>query len=193
MVSAGQPVITLALAKEIEVSAAVPEDQIASLKAGDPAFISLWSAPNVNSEGKIREIAGAADVASRTYAVRVTIGKPVAEMRLGMTTSVAFKIPEPGAPIVAPLTAFTEENGKTIVYVANRESQTVSRREVLLDGVTEDGVRVKAGLAPGEVVVTGGVQFLKDGMRVRLTKDFMTAVAVADGGGAVRPTVEIHR
>lgn len=186
VVGAGQQVITLAHANEIEVSVAVPENEIARLKAGDPARVALWPALDIGSDGKIREIAGAADPASRTYAVRVTVNHPVPEMRLGMTTSVAFKVPEADPPVIAPLTALTEEGGKTVVYVADRGSETVARREVLLDGVAGDGVRVKSGLAPGEIVVTGGVQFLKDGMKVRLQKEYLTEVADGSAAPAVK-------
>jgi membrane fusion protein, multidrug efflux system len=185
VVGAGQPVVALAHSGEVEVSASVPENEIARLKAGDPARVALWAAPDIGGHGKIREIAGAADPASRTYAVRVTVNHPVPEMRLGMTTSVSFKVPETDFPVIAPLTAFTEVGGKTVVYVADRGSETVARREVSLDGVAAEGVRVKTGLAPGEIVVTGGVQFLKDGMKVRLQKEFLTEVA--DGSGAARP------
>ena len=177
VVSAGQPVISLALTKDVEVTVAVPEHEIVRLKAGDPADVALWAAPSVNSAGRIREIASAADVASRTYAVRVTIAHPVPEMRLGMTTSASFNVAQDKPPLIVPMTAFTEENGRTIAYVADRNRQIVSRREVSLDGVAEEGVKVKSGLVPGEIVVTGGVQFLKDGMSVRLPKEVLTAVA----------------
>jgi RND family efflux transporter MFP subunit len=184
VVAAGQTVITLAQANDIEVSVAVPENEIARLKTGDPARISLWSASETGGQGRIREIAGAADAGTRTYAVRVAINKPAADMRLGMTTAVTFKVRETAPLVTLPLTAFTEESGKTVVYVADQDSQTVRRREVLPEGVTEDGVRVKSGIAPGEIVVTAGVQFLKDGMKVRLAKEFMTATA--DGSGEIR-------
>lgn len=184
VVSAGQPVISLALTKDVEVSVAVPEHEIVRLKAGDPADVALWAAPSVNSAGKIREIASAADAASRTYAVRVTVAHPVPEMRLGMTTSVSFTVAQDKPPLIVPMAAFTEENGRTVAYVAAKDRQTVSRREVSLDGVAEEGVKVKSGLVPGEIVVTGGVQFLKDGRRVRLPKEVLTAVA--DSSARVR-------
>jgi membrane fusion protein, multidrug efflux system len=177
VVSVGQAVITLAHANDIEVLVAVPEQEIARLKAGDPALVALWSASNLNSEGKIREIAGTADIASRTYAVRVTITRPVPEMRLGMTTSIAFKVPQETSAVIAPLTALTEQNGKTIAFVAARDSQTVIRREVEVEGVTSEGAMVKSGLLPGEILVTGGVQFLQDGMRVRLPKEVLPSLA----------------
>jgi membrane fusion protein, multidrug efflux system len=175
VVAAGQAVITLAHTSNIEVLAAVPEQEIVRLKPGDGASIALWSAPSVTSEGKIREIAGSADAASRTYAVRVTIGNPVPEMRIGMTASVLFKIQQETAVNILPLTALTERNGKTVAFVVDKDSQTVRQREVEAQGVSEDGARVASGLAPGEIVVTGGVQFLQDGMKVRLAKEVLTA------------------
>jgi RND family efflux transporter MFP subunit len=177
VVSVGQSVITLALTNDIEVSVAVPEQEIVKLKTGDPASLALWSAPNIGSNGRIREIAGAADPSSRTYGVRVTITNPSPEMRIGMTAPVVFRVPEEAPAVILPLTAFTEENGKTIAYVASKDTETVSRREVETEGVTETGVLVKAGLKPGEILVTGGIQFLQDGMKVRLPKDVFAMVA----------------
>jgi membrane fusion protein, multidrug efflux system len=190
VVGAGQAVVMLAHANEIEVSVAVPENEIARLKTGDPARVALWAAPDVASAGKIREIAGAADPASRTYSVRVTVSAPLPEMRLGMTASVSFKLPEAAPPVIAPLTAFMEEGGKTVVYVADADRQTVARREAVLDGVTAEGVRVRSGLKPGDIVVTGGVRFLKDGMKVRLAKEFVTEVA---DGAAGRPRAALKQ
>jgi RND family efflux transporter MFP subunit len=175
VVAAGQAVITLAHTSDIEVVAAVPEQEIVRLKPGDGASLALWSAPGVTSDGKIREIAGAADAASRTYSVRVTIGNPVPEMRIGMTASAAFKIPQETAISILPLTALTERDGKTVAFVVDKDTQIVRQRAVETSGVSEEGARVASGLAPGEIVVTGGVQFLEDGMKVRLAKEVLTA------------------
>ena len=51
----------------------------------------LWAGPpRVSVEGRIREIAGQADPASRTYAVRIAVNAPPQAMRLGMTATVAL-------------------------------------------------------------------------------------------------------
>src|SRR5271165_1585857 len=47
VVAVGQAVITLALTSDIEVSVAVPEQEIVKLKPGEPASIALWSAPAI--------------------------------------------------------------------------------------------------------------------------------------------------
>ena len=121
VVAAGQAVITQALANEIEASVAVSEQEVVKLRPGGDASIALWSAPSVKSEGKIREIAGAADAASRTYGVRVTIAHPAPEMRLGMTASVSFHLPQDTASPIVPLAALTQRDGKTMAYIADRE------------------------------------------------------------------------
>ncbi len=181
VVAAGQAVITLAHSKDIEASVAVPEQEIVKLKGGEPASISLWPAPDIRSDGKIREIAGAADTASRTYAVRVTIAKPAPQMRIGMTAAVAFRIPQDSPAVMVPISALAREGGKTIAFVANKDTQTVARRDVETGRVTDEGVLVKSGLKPGEILITGGVQFLQNGTKVRLPQQAVTEVAQADG------------
>ena len=42
------------------------------------------------------------------------------------------------------------------------------RTTVTVAGPVADGIRVTGGLNAGDMVVTAGVQFLRDGMRVRL-------------------------
>ncbi|MGA7326390.1 MAG: efflux RND transporter periplasmic adaptor subunit, partial [Rhodomicrobium sp.] len=176
VVSAGQAVVTLAHNEGLEALVAVPEQEITKLKAGEPASVALWANPKAGAQGKIREIAGAADAASRTYAVRVTIVDPFPEMRLGMTTAVSFQVPQDPA-IAVPLSAITEEKGKTIAFTADKNTQTVMRREVVTEGVAADGVRIKSGLQAGDILITGGVQFLEDGMKIRLPQEVLTAVA----------------
>jgi multidrug efflux pump subunit AcrA (membrane-fusion protein) len=80
-----------------------------------------------------------------------------------------------------PVTALAGEGGKTIAFVTNQDTQTVARRDVETGRVSDEGVRVKAGLKPGDILVTAGVQFLQDGMKVRVPKGAMTEVAQTDG------------
>ena len=184
VVGAGQAVITLAHSDDIEASVAIPEQEIIKLNERERASISLWSAPDIGSEGKIREIAGAANPASRTYAVRVTITNPVPEMRIGMTAAVTFRVPHETPAVIVPVTALAGEGGKTFAFVTNQNAQTVARRDIETGRVSDEGVRVKAGLKPGDILVTAGIQFLKDGMKVRLPKGAMTEIAQADGSAS---------
>jgi membrane fusion protein, multidrug efflux system len=168
VVSAGQAVIGLAESGEVEVAVGVPEQDAGRLAVGQQAAITLWAGPGNSTEGRIREIAGQADAASRTYAVRVAIASPPQAMRLGMTATVAIRIDGEGAAMVVPLTALTEAEGTPAVFVVDTEKKTVRRTPVVVAGTADEGVRVAGGLKAGDTVVTGGVQFLRDGMRVKL-------------------------
>jgi multidrug efflux pump subunit AcrA (membrane-fusion protein) len=52
--------------------------------------------------------------------------------------------------------------------VVDPATQTVKLTRVETDGVAGNDMRVKAGLAPGMLVVTAGANLLEDGQKVRL-------------------------
>ena len=70
VVGAGTPIVKLSEAGDVEAAIAIPEHDVARLSVGQPVTVGLWAAPDVKAQGRIREISGAADPASRTYAVR---------------------------------------------------------------------------------------------------------------------------
>ena len=177
VVNAGQAIITLAHSGETEIAVAVPEQDAGFLAVGQPAKITLWAGPRASFAGKIREIAGQADAASRTYAIRIAVSDPPAVMRLGMTAAVALRIDDQAAALVVPLWALTEVNGSPVVFVVDPANKTVRKTDVTLAGTAEDGVRIASGLNAGDWVVTAGVQFLRDGMRVRLPGERQAARA----------------
>jgi multidrug efflux system membrane fusion protein len=175
VVSAGQSIVMLAHAGEMEIEVAVPEQDAADLESGQPAKVTLWAGPRSSLEGRIREIAGQADAASRTYSIRIAVSAPPRTMRLGMTASVAMRVGDQAAPVVVPLTAVTESDGRPVVFVADPTTKAVRKTPVVVGAVVEDGVRIAEGLHVGELVVTAGVQFLRDGMRVRLPDERRSA------------------
>ena len=175
VVSAGQPVIRLAQAGETEIAVFVPEQDSGQLAIGQQAKISLWAGPRMSFEGRIREIAGQADPASRTYAVRITVSGSPPIMRLGMTASVSLHIDDESAAMVVPLTALTESEGSSAVFVVDPARKAVRKIDVTVAGLAYDGVRIAKGLHPGDPVVVAGVQFLRDGMSVRLLDEHQPA------------------
>jgi multidrug efflux system membrane fusion protein len=81
------------------------------------------------------------------------------------------------APMVVPLTALTEDEGGPVAFVVDQVSKAVRRTAVTIAGISEDGARIADGLRAGDVVVTAGVQFLRDGMQVRLPGERVPAGA----------------
>lgn len=176
VVAAGTPIVQLARDAEKEVLIDIPEQDIGALAVGAPVNVRLFADPDRMIAGSVREIAAAADPASRTFAVRVAIGDaPTA--RLGMTAYVALAAPVRDAGLVVPLTAVSERDGMTTVWVADKLTSQVVPRRVTIDRFEDRGVRVKSGLKAGDLVVVAGVQFLQPDQKVRMETQ---AVATAD-------------
>jgi multidrug efflux system membrane fusion protein len=180
VVAAGAPVVTLAEAGEIEVALSVPEQDVTHLAIGQPVALRLWADGDVRADGRIREIAGQADPGSRTYSVRVAVLAAPPAMRLGMTANATLSLGAEAPHIVIPVTALTQVEGRDAVFTADRATETVAPRFVETAGIGAEGLKLRGGLKAGEVVVTGGVQFLVAGMKVRLPKDVLRTAAAAE-------------
>jgi multidrug efflux pump subunit AcrA (membrane-fusion protein) len=99
--------------------------------------------------------------------VRVRLIDPPAAMRLGSTVTGRMKLD--GTPAIqVPATALVRADGKTAVWVVDKATGTVSLRNIELGNADADSVQVAAGLKPGDVVVTAGVQALRPGQKVRM-------------------------
>jgi RND family efflux transporter MFP subunit len=171
VVSAGQAVVALAEAGETEIAVGVPEQDAGRLTVGQQARVTLWAGPRVGILGRIREIAGQADPASRTYAMRIAVDAPPLAMRLGMTATVALMIDDEAAAVVMPLTAIAEGDDGPVAYVVDKANKVVRKTAITVAGMAESGVRIADGLHSGDMVVTAGVQFLRDGMRIRYPEE----------------------
>lgn len=167
VVAAGTPVAVLARDDEKEVAIAVPEQDVVRFAKDQKVAVRFWADRDLVLDGRVREIAGSADPASRTYAIRVALADD-ARVRLGMTATVEAVVPVSGPGIVVPLAALTRAEGRDRVWVVDAATATVAPRDVVLGAVAPEGVRVAGGLAVGDVVVTAGTQFLTPGRKVHL-------------------------
>lgn len=133
--------------------------------------VSLLSNPDVTAVGAVREIAPMADAATRTYQVKVSLEDAPAEMRFG--ASVAGRLDITSAPvIVLPGSALFDKDGKPAVWLVDRQSQ-LALKPVVVARYETDRVIVGGGLAKGDIVVTAGVNRLRENQKVRIEKGDM--------------------
>ena len=168
VVAAGQPVLRLAHSGEKEIVLNAPESQLARFKPGQQVAISLWAEPGRKFAGRIREVAGGADAATRTYAVRVTAIDPPATAQLGMTANVVFANGADPGLFLLPLTALARDRNDPAVWVVDPATKRVKLRPVTVGQFREDGLTVTSGLNAGDIVVTAGVHKLKADQAVRV-------------------------
>ena len=171
VVAAGQSVLRLAGQREPEVLVNVPESRIGEVQAqrGKPLNVVLWATPEKHYVARIREIAGAADPASRTFAMRVSIQQPDADVHLGATANVLLSDAPAGATAMTrvPLTAVSRNGNSATVWVFDPARQAVAPRPVTVSRYGDSDAILSAGLNPGEQVVVAGVHKLLPGQQVK--------------------------
>jgi membrane fusion protein, multidrug efflux system len=152
--------------KQIEVLVAVPESRMTGLKVGDDVTVKLWADRQKTYAGKVREIAPAASSATRAFDVRVSIIDTDEAIKLGMTAGVRFAKRDEAQQIVIPTAALTQLNGKTNVWVIDKNN-IANPREVIAGQFSENGTPITSGLKSDEVIAIAGVHTLIKGQKVK--------------------------
>jgi RND family efflux transporter MFP subunit len=170
VLSAGQPVVRIARLGEKDAVISVAENQLLQVKANPAAKIALWASPGKLYSGRVREIAAAADAATRTYTVKVAIEDADEQLRWGMSANVGFPAGAGGQVIVLPMSALTQTDdnagAEPAVWIVGADGR-VKLVPVTVSRYAEEGVIVQSGLSGGETVVTAGVHKLLPGQQVK--------------------------
>jgi membrane fusion protein, multidrug efflux system len=167
VLAAGAPLLRLAHDGPRDAVFAVPEDSLQGLRAlqgrRDALRVRAWGRDETYP-ATVREVAAAADPATRTFLVRADVGR--APLELGQTLTVLIELPPRAAAARLPLSAVTRQQGQTAVWVLDEASMTVKLQPITVAGADGNAVMVAAGLAPGQQVVTAGVHTLTPGQKV---------------------------
>ena len=169
VVTSGQTVARVARNGELEVSVAVPEQQLDELSTSKAA-IELWSTGAARYVAVLREVSPEADAASRTYQARFTITNADARVALGMTATVKLSRAKETPVARLPLPAVMNDGRDPTVFVVDANGTKITRTPVEVISYGRDEVIVGRGLAEGQRVVTLGTQLLDDARAVRIVE-----------------------
>lgn len=178
VVAAGQPIVKLARLDEKEIHIDIPEQRVAEIELHQKVRVTLWAGGDRHITARIREIAAAADPASRTYRVKATLLEGKDEARLGKTATVWIPLTTVSR-IAVPLSAvFTHQNepGRSRVWLVDEQAGTVRSVPVQLGEALEGERVVVAGVRPGQLVVSAGAQRLAEGQAVRVPEQVAAAM-----------------
>lgn len=172
VVNAGTPVVTIAQSGPRDAVFAVPEDRIERFRMapGAGVQVKLWGGEGKVLPARIREVAAAADPATRTYLVKADVG--IANVAVGQSgTVIVGSAGSPGATPTAmalkvPMNAVFEQGGKSRVWVLDTQAMVVKAAEVKVVGADGSNVVLAGGVVPGQTVVTAGTHVLSEGQKV---------------------------
>jgi RND family efflux transporter MFP subunit len=169
VVTAGQPAIRVARTAEKEAVAAIPESLVERARTGE-ASVTIWSSPGERHVARLRELAPAADAATRTYLARFALPEIGDRAELGMTATVTLTDKASERVARLPLSALFSQGTGSSVYVVDRETGSLTLKPVTVKSYEANDVIVTGGIADGDSVVSLGVQKLDPAQKVRVVQ-----------------------
>ena len=118
--------------------------------------------------GKLGFIDRAVNPQTGTITMRVEFPNPDSALRPGMSGTLRVLSNTAARSITIPYKAVNEQLGEFFVYVA--DGSTVSQRRVKLGRQLGTDIIITEGLTEGEVVVTQGVQNLREGSAISISE-----------------------
>lgn len=139
----GDVLLTVTPLDTMTVTIAVDEKDIASVKAGMTAQLTMNALPDETFEGQVTRVAqtGSGNGGSSKFDVEITLSRE-SDMLPGMSTTAQLTLYEKMDVLTLPVAALRDEGGKTLVYTG-KDKKT---------GEPANPVEVTTGLSDGENV-----------------------------------------
>ena len=141
------------------VMADVYESDLAAVRTGMPAALTLSYLPGRTWRGSVTYIAPVVEETTRTIKVRVEVDNADGQLKPEMFADVILETGR-GSGLVVPESALLKTGERTLVFVDLGDGR-MEPREVEAGAKVVEGVQVLRGLSEGEKVVTGA-NFLLD-------------------------------
>lgn len=163
---------------------------LARLRLGQAASVVIPAIGPTPVAGRVSEIGARGDDGSGTFRVEIAL-PALPGLRSGMIGKAVIRLAgdrasEPagvaGSVIVPATAVFSARADEGFVYVLDTTSNQVKLRQVSLGGITDAGVTVISGVAPGESVITSGPDRLRDGTKVIVKTAVLAVPAVVQRG-----------
>lgn len=168
-------IVALADLATLEVEADVAEANVAKVRSGQPAEVTVEAIPDRRYEAVLRQVIPTADRTKATVMVKVTILDKDEDLKPEMSAKVTFLEPEKdeenraeteAAVVLVPPEAVVSRDSRSVVFLV-REGK-VQERPVVLGTPRKGQVIVKAGLDGGETLVARPPEGLANGDAVRI-------------------------
>jgi RND family efflux transporter MFP subunit len=166
VVASGQTAVRVARFAEKEAVVAIPETLVGRAKEG-AASVTLWSEANKKYVAKLREIAPAADPATRTYLAKFSLPGAGDSVSLGMTATLTLSDPATDRVAKLPLSALYSQGGSPSLYIVDGAGE-VMLKAVVVKAYESNAVVITGGVPEGAKVVALGVQKLDPAQKVRV-------------------------
>jgi cobalt-zinc-cadmium efflux system membrane fusion protein len=146
--------------ERVWVIANIFEHDLAGLRVGDRAEVTVEAYPHRKFNGRVTYIGDEVDLTTRAVRARIEVPNADHVLKPGMFARAAIDADGAREVVVAPDSAIYEIDGKAVVFVPAGDGR-FSVQPVTLGGRGNETVEITAGLKPGDEVVAKGGLALK--------------------------------
>ncbi len=163
VLSQGDPAFRISNLNRLWLIASVNEADLRYVRIGQQVRVAVRAFPDRFFSGKVLRLGEELDSATRTLKVRVAVPNPGGLLKPEMYASVDLARQTSRDALFVPSSALQDWNGNQVVFV-QKASGKFQPRTVQTTVAGQDQLRVLAGLAAGDKVVTKGAFILKSHM-----------------------------
>jgi len=188
LVRPGDAVTTLDDVSTVKLEFAVPETALSRLSQGMRITADSAAYQGETFDGVVEVIDTRVDPVSRTLAVVAAVPNPQARLKPGMFMSVDLTLDRLTGVVLIPEEALVPVGDRQFVFAV--VDGKVQRRPVQIGARQRGMVQVRDGVAAGDLVITRGVQKVRDGAPVTVEVAPPLATAVGGAAGPVQTLVQ---
>jgi cobalt-zinc-cadmium efflux system membrane fusion protein len=152
---------TVADLSSVWVLVDINEKDLAKVRRGQAAIVSVGAFPDLKLKGRITYIADLVDQATRTVKARIEVANPGRKLKPEMFANVELALAADAPPVLAvPEDSVQDLDGKKVVFVAEGASEFAAR-PVQAGRAASGMVEIVSGLKEGERYAIKGAFILK--------------------------------
>ncbi|MDR0709550.1 MAG: efflux RND transporter periplasmic adaptor subunit [Spirochaetaceae bacterium] len=170
-VSPGTSITTVSVTGNLEIAARIPEREIAGLRTGLKAEVTLQAYPGEIFTAAISHVSPVLDSTSRTKLIGLSFERNDSRINAGMFARIRINTRTYNNVLAVPTEAIINKHGEYHVYVLRNNAAGLPHAEtrtVETGAALEGWTEIRAGLDEGEAVITQGQQLLSGGEALRV-------------------------
>lgn len=143
--------------------AELPERDLARIRKGAAAEISVAAYPDERFNGRVTYLSDTIDAATRTLKVRIEVENRKGRLKPQMFATFRILTEETEPVLAIPAAAVQRERGQAVVFIEEEteKGKHFEKRKVSLGPEVQGHYPVLSGIKPGEKIVTQGAFILK--------------------------------
>jgi RND family efflux transporter MFP subunit len=170
MIAPGYPVILFASTdNDWVVRSSLTDKDIVRISLGDSALVVMDAFPGIKFKAVVTELGSVADPITGTYEAELLITQSDPRFRTGFISRVLIYPTEMQRSIIIPYEALVNASDRS-AYIFIYKDGKVSRRDIRIGEVLDQGIVVMGGVERQELVVTEGAKYLNSDSEVILSE-----------------------